>query len=363
MRIAQVAPLYESVPPKLYGGTERVVAYLTEELVNKGHEVTLFASGDSKTKAKLVDIVPKALRLENHTDANVYNILQLQQVIDLSASFDIIHYHTDYFHFLSSCLSKGIHLTTLHGRLDIDGLSKLYQRFSNVPLVSISFSQRKPLPHPNWIGNVYHGLPSNLYSMGQGRGGYAAFLGRISPEKRVDRAIEITEKTGTSLKIAAKIDPVDKAYFDREIKHLLDKPHVEFVGEIGETEKAKFLGDAMLTLFPIDWPEPFGMVMIESLACGTPVIAYGGGSVPEVLDHGRTGFIVHSIEEAAIAIKEIDRIDRQVCRRTFLNRFTASRMADDYCALYASLIEGNEQTLPMKEEVRNLSVNRKSLSA
>jgi glycosyltransferase involved in cell wall biosynthesis len=361
MKIAQVAPLYESVPPKLYGGTERVVAYLTDELVSMGHDVTLLASGDSNTKAKLEEIVPKALRLENHTDANIYNILQLQRVIDLSSSFDIIHFHTDYFHFPTSCLKKIPHITTLHGRLDIDGLGRIYERFAHVPIVSISYSQRKPIPHANWIGNVYHGLPLDLHSMGDGGGGYAAFIGRISPEKRVDRAIAIAERAGIRIKIAAKVDKVDKEYFDQEIKHLLKKPHVEYLGEIGEAEKTKFLGDAVVTLFPIDWPEPFGMVMIESLACGTPVIAFGHGSVPEVLDDRRTGFIVNSIEAAAAAVSKISSIDRRICRQTFLERFTARRMATDYFSLYTNLIEEHKHlNFSVKDEI---DMSSKSLSA
>ncbi|HEX5170403.1 MAG TPA: glycosyltransferase family 4 protein [Cyclobacteriaceae bacterium] len=338
MRIAQVAPLYESVPPKLYGGTERVVSYLTEELVQQGQDVTLFASGDSKTKARLMSVIPKALRLENVADANVYNILQLQMVLDMASVFDVIHYHTDYLHFPSTYLQQCRNVTTLHGRLDIDGLNRLYQKFCTMPIVSISFNQRTSLYHGNWMANIYHGIPENLYQKGSGQGGYAAFIGRISPEKRVDRAIEIAECAGIKLKIAAKIDRVDKEYFNEIIKPLFSKPHVEFIGEIGEEEKGAFLGNALVTLFPIDWPEPFGMVMIESLACGTPVIAYNKGSVQEVIDHGKSGFIVNDLKGALSAMKKIHRISREDCRRIFVERFTAKRMASDYLDLYGKLI-------------------------
>jgi glycosyltransferase involved in cell wall biosynthesis len=353
MKIAQVSPLFESVPPKLYGGTERVVSYLTDQLVDMGHDVTLFASGDSKTKAKLVSITPKALRLGNCVEPFAHHILQLQCVIEMADRFDIIHFHTDYFHFPISKALGYVHLTTLHGRLNIFDLQALYKKFSDVPVVSISYSQRKPMPFANWIGTIYHGLPENLYSLKKGEGGYAAFLGRISPEKRVDRAIEITRQAGIPLKIAAKIDKIDQDYFDGEIKPLLTQPHVEFIGEIGENQKGDFLGNAKVTLFPIDWPEPFGMVMIESLANGTPVIAYSKGSVPEILDHGKTGFIVNSIEEAVAAINHIDRLSRPECRRIFMERFSANRMASDYCAFYQFLMEENANVqLPIKHEIK-----------
>jgi glycosyltransferase involved in cell wall biosynthesis len=364
MRIAQVSPLYESVPPKLYGGTERVVSYLTDELVNQGHDVTLFASGDSRTKAKLIAIVPKALRLEECLESNIHNVIQLQQVIEKATEFDIIHFHTDYLHFPSSRLGGWPQVTTLHGRLDIAGLDLLYRQFPATPLISISHNQRRPLAHSNWVGNVYHGLPEKLYKPGAGNGGYAAFLGRISPEKRVDRAIEITERAGLPLRIAAKIDRNDREYYNREIRHLMKKPHVDFIGEIGEDEKGKFLGDALVTLFPIDWQEPFGMVMIESLASGTPVVAYKMGSVVEVLDHGRTGFIVESIDEAVHAVRNIRQISRAHCRQVFLQRFTARRMVSDYVSKYESILEeSNRIQLPSKTDLKPADLGNRILSA
>lgn len=353
MKIAQVSPLFESVPPKLYGGTERVVSYLTDMLIELGHDVTLFASGDSTTKAKLISSVPKALRLENCIDPFAHHICQLQQVTEMADQFDIIHYHTDYFHFPISRLLKYPHLTTLHGRLNIDDLYALYDKFNDMPLVSISYNQRKPLAHVNWVGNVYHGLPTDLYKQGDGKGGYAAFIGRISPEKRVDRAIEIAGKAGITLKIAAKVDANDKKYFETAIRPLLTEPHVDFVGEIGEHEKEAFLGNAKVMLFPIDWPEPFGMVMIESLACGTPVIAFGMGSVPEIIDHKKSGYIAYSVDEAVTALEHIDEIQRDKCRKIFEERFSAVRMAQDYCNLYERLIEESRQVrLPVKQEIQ-----------
>lgn len=364
MRIAQVSPLYESVPPKLYGGTERVVAYLTDELVARGHDVTLFASGDSITKARLFSVVPQALRLRNYIDGNVYNFVQLQQVIERAAEFDIIHFHCDYLHFPSTVIGGWPSVTTLHGRLDIEGLDLLYRHFPDIPLISISYNQRKPLAHAGWVGNVYHGLPEKLYEQGSGKGGYVAFIGRISPEKRVDRAIAIAGLAGIPIKIAAKIDRVDKEYFEKEIKHLLSFPHVEFIGEIGEAQKGRFLGDAVATLFPIDWPEPFGMVMIESMACGTPVVAYNNGSVSEVLDHGRSGWIVNSITEAANAVRNVRRISRSACRRAFIERFTAQRMAEDYLTAYKAVIEESRKVrLPVKSELKSGDLSAKFLSA
>ncbi|MDV3308645.1 MAG: glycosyltransferase family 4 protein [Cyclobacteriaceae bacterium] len=364
MKIAQVSPMYESVPPKLYGGTERVVSYLTEELVRQGHDVTLFASGDSKTQANLVSTVPQALRLGDKLDPSIFNVIQLQQVIEMAHEFDIIHFHTDYFHFPSTTLGGWPSVTTLHGRLDIKGLDILYRHFTEIPLVSISYSQRRPLAHAGWVGNVYHGLPENLYKQGSGSGGYAAFLGRISPEKRVDRAIEIARRAGLKLRVAAKIDPADREYYEREIKHLMDQPHVEFIGEIGEDQKGDFLGNAVVTLFPIDWPEPFGMVMIESLACGTPVIAYDHGSVSEVLSHGETGFIVNSMEEAVDAVQNIHKLNRTHCRETFLKRFSVKRMVQDYLSIYASTVEQFRKIrLPVNAGMRSDAVSSSILSA
>ena len=345
LRIAQVAPLYESVPPKLYGGTERVVAYLTDELVNQGHEVTLFASGDSTTKGKLIPICAHALRLYNHIDSLAYHILQLQEVFERMGDFDILHFHTDYLHFPFTYNRHMATITTLHGRLDIEDLVPIYKKFRRVPVVSISDAQRRPLPNANWIGTVHHGLPAHLYKHGEGKGGYVVFLGRISPEKRVDRAIEIARQTGVKIKIAAKIDKADQAYYEKEIKHLFDQPHVEFMGEIGEKEKGELLQDAVALLFPIDWEEPFGIVTIEALACGTPVIAFNRGSVPEIITSGKTGYIVENISEAVAALQRICEISRVECRKTFEDRFSATIMANNYLTLYDKLVHPEKQRL------------------
>lgn len=340
MRIAQVAPLFESVPPKLYGGTERVVSYLTEELVRLGHDVTLFASGDSVTGANLVPVCPEALRLNpNSQDYLAHHIMMLEEVFQRSADFDILHFHIDYLHF-PLCRREAVQsVSTLHGRLDIPDLKPLYRKFSDMPVISISDAQRKPLPHANWQGTVYHGLPHNQFEFYPEAGKYLAFLGRISPEKGVDRAIQIASLVGIPLKIAAKVDRADRKYFETKIRPLLDNPFVEFMGEIGYPEKNEFLGNALALLFPIDWPEPFGLVMIESLACGTPVIAYPRGSVPEILDHRRTGFLVNDVDTAVEAVKSISQINRADCRLSFDERFTSVRMATDYLALYARLTQ------------------------
>jgi len=340
MRIAQVAPLYESVPPKYYGGTERVVSYLTEELVRQGHEVTLFASGDSVTKARLVAACPHSLRLDKHcVDQMAHHILLLEQVIRRADQFDIVHFHVDYLHFALSRRQPTAHVTTLHGRLDIPDLVPLYQEFSDMPVVSISDAQREPLPWVNWQATVYHGLPEDLYSFRAAPGTYLAFLGRISPEKGVDRAIEIAKRVRMPLKIAGKVDRVDEDYFESVVNPLLRDPLVEYIGEIGEGEKDEFLGNAYALLFPIDWPEPFGLVMIEALACGTPVIAYRRGSVPEVMGEGRTGFMVKGLEEAVEAVGRVPELRRERCREIFAQRFTAPRMAGDYLRVYERLIE------------------------
>ncbi|HEY3250625.1 MAG TPA: glycosyltransferase family 4 protein [Ignavibacteria bacterium] len=343
MRIAQIAPLYESVPPKLYGGTERIVAYLSDELVNLGHEVTLFASGDSITRANLVAITPEALRLSNHLDPLAYHILQLQEVFERAGEFDILHFHTDYLHFPFSYNNNFTNITTLHGRLDIDDLKPIYKKFRDMPVVSISDAQREPLPNANWIGTVYHGLPFNLYKKGEGKGNYVAFVGRISPEKRVDRAIEIARQAGFKIKIAAKIDRADQLYYEREIKHLFKKPHVEFLGEIGEREKGDLLEDATAMLFPIDWREPFGIVTIEALACGTPIIAFNHGSVPEIIEHEKTGYVVQNIKEAVTALQHINQISRNTCRDSFENRFSATIMAKNYIRLYDGLLRSEKR--------------------
>jgi glycosyltransferase involved in cell wall biosynthesis len=343
MRIAQVAPLYESVPPKYYGGTERVVSYLTEELVHQGHEVTLFASGDSLTKARLVAACPRSLRLDKQCiDQLAHQMLMLEHVFQHSAQFDIIHFHVDYLHFSLSRRQPIVHVTTLHGRLDLPDLVPLYQEFPDMPVVSISNAQREPLPWANWQATVYHGIPVDLYRFREEPGSYLAFMGRISPEKRVDRAIKIAKQVQIPLKIAAKVDRVDKEYFASTIKPLLCNSLVELVGEIGEAEKDNFLGDAYALLLPIDWPEPFGLVMIEALACGTPVIAYRGGAVPEIIEEGHTGFIVRTIKDAVEAVQRVPELSRKRCREVFEERFTAARMAQDYVQIYKRLINARQ---------------------
>jgi len=338
LRIAQVSPLYESVPPKLYGGTERVVSYLTEELVRQGHNVTLFASGDSKTGAQLIPIVPEALRLcSDCIDPLPHHLLMVERVAQLAQDFDVIHFHVDYLHFPVSRRSAYRHLTTLHGRLDLPDLPPLYQEFDDMPLTSISNAQRVPLSFADWRATVYHGLPDRLYQFHPDPGQYLAFLGRVSPEKRVDRAIEIARRTALPLKIAAKVDKVDRDYFNSFIKPLLADPHVEFIGEIGEEEKDDFLGNAIALLFPIDWPEPFGLVMIESMAAGTPVIAFRGGSVEEIVTSARSGYVCTSVDEAVKAVELAQSLNRLDCRRAFEERFTVSRMAHDYLEGYRNV--------------------------
>ena len=346
MRIAQVAPLYESVPPRQYGGTERVVSYLTEELVRQGHEVTLFASGDSETAARLVSTCPRSLRLnEEAVDQMAPHILLLEEVYRRASQFDVLHFHVDYLHYPLSRRQDTPHITTLHGRLDIPELGPLYREFDDVPVVSISDAQRSPIQWAHWQATVYHGLPPDLYQFRPGAGDYFAFLGRISPEKRVDRAIQIAEAVNVPLKIAAKVDPVDQDYFATEIEPMVEHPLIEYVGEIDEAEKGEFLGHAAAVLFPIDWPEPFGLVMIEALACGTPVIAYRHGSVPEVLADERIGFVVTELEEAVQAAKKVNQIDRRACRAYFEDRFGVERMTRDYLAVYEELVPTSTQPL------------------
>ena len=341
MRIAQVAPLYESVPPRLYGGTERVVSYLTEELVRQGHEVTLFATGDSVTSARLVPVSDRALRLHSRalTDPIARHVYLIERVAQEAEAFDLVHFHIDYLPFATIRRRKLPAVTTLHGRLDIPDLYPLFREFNDMRLISISDAQRAPMPWANWLATVHHGLPEFFRFRGEGSGGYLAFLGRIAPEKRVDRAIEIARKADMPLRIAAKVDPADKNYFEQQIRPLLQDERVEFIGEIAETDKPEFLGNARALLFPIDWPEPFGLVMIEALACGTPVIAFPGGSVGEILDDGVTGFVVESVEEAAEAARNIHLIDRAACRVAFDGRFSARRMCRDYLRAYEKVLE------------------------
>jgi glycosyltransferase involved in cell wall biosynthesis len=341
MKIAQVAPLYESVPPKLYGGTERVVSYLTEELVRQGHQVTLFASGDSVTQARLVAACARSLRLDKQCiDQQAHHIVLLEQVFRQASTFDLMHFHTDYSHFPLSVRQHIPTVTTLHGRLDLPDLVPVYQIFPSMPVVSISDAQRAPLPWINWLGTVYHGLPEDLYTFRETPGTYLAFLGRMSPEKGVDQAIAIAQQAGMPLKMAAKVDRADRAYFQKVVRPLLKSPLVEYVGEVGGDNKDAFLGEAYALLFPIDWPEPFGLVMIEAMACGTPVIAYPRGSVPEVLEDGVTGWIVESIEEAVQAVARVPALSRARCRQVFEERFSAFRMTQDYLRLYKKLLGG-----------------------
>jgi glycosyltransferase involved in cell wall biosynthesis len=350
LRLALVAPLFESVPPKLYGGTERVVSWLTEELVRLGQDVTLFASGDSKTSARLHAVAPRGLRLTRECrDPAAWHVSMLHDVVERAAEFDLIHFHLEHAHFpLVRALGLPA-LTTLHGRLDLPELAALYQRYDDVALVSISDAQRLPLPNVNWVRTVHHGLPADLLPYSPGPGRYLAFLGRISPEKRPDRAIRIARRAGMPLKIAAKIEASDRDYYETEIRPLLDGPGVEFVGEIGEHEKAEFLGGASALLFPIDWPEPFGVVMIEAMACGTPVIAFPCGSVPEVVNPGVSGAIVRDEDAAVAAVRDIGAFDRAACRRDFEARFTADRMARDYLALYRRMAAAERTGAPIRD--------------
>jgi glycosyltransferase involved in cell wall biosynthesis len=338
MKIAQIAPLVESVPPTLYGGTERVVSWLTEELVAMGHEVTLFASGDSVTKAVLEPIVPRSLRLDGIHDSLPYNIIMLDRAAVRMREFDVLHFHIDFFHYPMFRGMARKTLTTLHGRQDMPGMRDLYRAFPHMPLVSISNHQRLPVPPVNWMGTVYHGLPETLLQEGSGAGGYLAFLGRICPDKGPLEAIEIARRAGLRLKMAAKIDPADREYYDLQVRPVLDKsPHVDFIGEIDDTRKAEFLGNARALLFPICWPEPFGLVMIEAMACGTPVIAFNSGSVPEILEDGLTGFVVNDVDGAVAATAKIDRLFRPTIRSRFEERFSAGAMAREYVNIYEQL--------------------------
>ena len=345
MRIAQIAPLVESVPPKLYGGTERVVSYLSDALTELGHDVVLFASGDSQTKAELISCVPEAIRLSAYlTDPLIHHLLMIDRINRSAEEFDVIHFHIDHLQFPVFKDRPNLTVTTLHGRQDLQDHMELYRTFSHMPLVSISRHQRIPLPPVRWVANVYHGLPEDLLHPNYGtRNGYLAFLGRLCPEKRPDRAIEIAKQAGMPLKIAAKVDAVDVEYFETVIEPLLNDPLIEFIGEINDHEKNAFLGNAAALLFPIDWPEPFGLAMIEAMACGTPVIAWKEGSVPEVIDPGVTGFLVTSVDEAVSAIFKATDLDRRAIRQRFEERFSAARMAEDYVSVYHQLLRARSE--------------------
>ena len=338
MHIAQIAPLTEAIPPKLYGGTERVVSWLTEELIALGHDVTLFASGDSVTSAKLEAMWPRALRLDGSVrDPNALHMMMLEQVYRRASEFDFLHCHLDYYPFSLFSRQPTPFVTTLHGRLDLPEHQPVFDTFSSLPVVSISNSQRRPLPQACWVRTVQHGLPLKLLEPKPVKPSYFAFLGRIAPEKGIERAIRIAEHCGVKLKVAAKVDKADEDYYNEQIKPLRQSGHVEFIGEINDAEKPEFLSGAIALLFPIDWPEPFGLVMIEAMACGAPVIAFNRGSVPEIIEDGLTGFVVEDVNGAIGAVDRLGHLSREAIRRRYEERFTARRMAQDYLAVYRSL--------------------------
>ena len=338
MRVALVSPLHESVPPRLYGGTERVVAYLADELVALGHEVTLYATGDSHTRARLRPMTPRGLRLDPEVhDPQAHHVAMVARVAEDADAFDVVHFHLDYVHFPVVRSAHLRALTTQHGRLDIPDLQPLFDEFGDMALASISDAQRRPLACAHWVGTVHHGLPPGSLAPGDGSGGYLAFLGRVSPEKGLDRAIRIARRAGLPLRIAAKIEKLDQPYYETVIRPMLDEPGIEFVGEIRQAEKAGFLGNAVALLFPIAWPEPFGLVQIEAMACGTPVVAFRHGSVPEIVEPGVTGAIVDDEDAAVDAIAAVVALDRGRIRSRFEERFSAERMARDYVSLYESL--------------------------
>jgi glycosyltransferase involved in cell wall biosynthesis len=352
MHIAQIAPLTEAIPPKLYGGTERVVSWLTEELIALGHKVTLFASGDSITSAHLEAFWPRALRLDGSVrDPNALHMMMLERVYRRAADFDFLHFHLDYYPFSLFSRQSIPFVTTLHGRLDLPEHQPVFDTFSSVPVISISNAQRRPLPQARWVRTVHHGLPEGLLTPQPVRPSYFAFLGRIAPEKGVDRAIEIAEHCGVPLKIAAKVDRVDQEYFDTDIRPLIKSANVEYIGEIGDAKKSEFLSGAVALLVPIDWPEPFGLVMIEAMACGTPVIAFNHGSVPEVVDDGLTGFVVEDVKGAIGAVDRLAQLSRQKIRQRFEERFTARRMAQEYLAVYRSLMADRGPQLRLVTDV------------
>lgn len=346
MRIAQIAPLTEAIPPKLYGGTERVVSWLTEELVALGHEVTLFASGDSLTSAKLEPMWPRALRLDGQVlDPVALHMLMMERVRQRARDFDLLHFHLDYYPFSLFSRQSTPFVTTLHGRLDLPEHQPVFTTFSSVPVISISDAQRRPLPQAGWVATVHHGLPDRLLTPQAATPSYLAFLGRIAPEKGADKAIRIAARCGLPIKIAAKVDKVDHEYFEEKVRPLLSLPHVEYIGEIGDHQKSEFLSRALGLLVPIDWPEPFGLVMIEAMACGTPVVAFNAGSVPEIVDDGVTGYIVANESEAAAAVEKLPKLSREKVRRRFEERFTANRMAKEYLRVYRNLIAENAPPL------------------
>lgn len=364
MRIAQVAPMYEAVPPLKYGGTERVISYLTEELVRRGHDVTLFASGDSRTTARLVPTVDRALRMrfsssEMHNLGIPLHLAMLGDVFARADEFDVIHCHLDYLPFPFEQFVTAPVVTTLHGRLDLPVLAQMFAQFSSSRVISISNSQRAPLNrlHPNWVGTVYNAVPVDDFPYSAKPGKYLLFVGRIAREKRVDWAIEIAKRSGMPIKIAAKVDPTDEEYFKQEIEHLLDHPLVEYLGEVNEKTKRKLMANAYALVFPIDWPEPFGMVMAEALACGTPVLALNRGSVPEILHHGETGIIGETIEDLIAAVPEIDLLDRRICRADAELRFSAQAMAEGYELIYNRMRQERHWSMPFER------INEKAISA
>jgi glycosyltransferase involved in cell wall biosynthesis len=357
MKIAQISPLWESVPPKLYGGTERIVSYITEELVRLGHDVTLFASGDSITAAKLESVAPQALRLNTGIfNRDAPQVLMLERAFGSGGDFDLIHSHLDFIGFPMARRCPVPVLTTLHGRLDLPELEPVFREFIEVPLVSISNAQRRPIPLANWAATVHHGQPPDLYSFHPRPGQYLAFLGRIAPEKRPDHAIEVAKRVGMPLRIAAKVDPADREYFRDQIEPLLDHPLIEYLGEISDAEKSDFLGDAYALVCPYDWPEPFGLVLIEALACGTPVLAYRRGSIPEVIDDGVTGYVCDNLSELIEAVERVTLLDRRRCRQAFNERFTVQRMVQDYLSLYEQFVNrGAGLTLPEAQRLALVS--------
>ena len=361
MRIAQVAPLWERVPPQAYGGTERIVSYIMEELVRLGHQVTLFASADSLTTARLEAMYPCALRSAGLKNPGAVELLMLERVFQQASRFDVIHSHLDILAFPLTRRSRTPVVTTVHGRLDLPELGPVFREFAELPVVAISNAQRKLLPWANWRGTVHHGLPEDLYELRPGPGRFLAFLGRFSPEKRPDHAIEVAKRVGMPLRIAAKIDLADRHYFREVIEPLLDHPLIEYVGEISDREKQDFLGDAYAMVAPYDWPEPFGLVFIEALACGTPIVAYHRGSVPEIVEEGVNGFVCRDLDEMVTAIGRVGRLDRRQCRSTFERRFTRQRMVQEYLKIYESVVQESGETAARSRRWMNRRQNQRAI--